>query len=78
MPEITKVSSLYRKFGATIYSRCRRLLGDDARAAEAAVDAFTRAFPELLTAPDDASALRCVYRACDAACADHQPLRRCG
>lgn len=76
MPEIAQtehVSTLYRKYGATIYARCRRLTGDDQRAAEATVEAFTRAFPELINAKSEAEAVQIIYRACEPA-----PFLKCG
>jgi RNA polymerase sigma-70 factor (ECF subfamily) len=57
-----RVSSLYRKFGPAIYSRCRRLLKDDALAEDATQEVFVRVMRHIETAPDDASALAWIYR----------------
>ena len=57
-----RVSSLYRKFGATIYSRCRRLLRDEALAEDATQDVFVRVLKHLDRAPDDAAVLGWIYR----------------
>ena len=57
-----RVSTLYRKFGTAIYSRCRRLLKDDALAEDATQEVFVRVLKHIESAPDDATALAWIYR----------------
>jgi RNA polymerase sigma-70 factor (ECF subfamily) len=57
-----RVSHLYRKFGPAIYSRCRRLLKDDALAEDATQEVFVRVLRHIESAPDDAAALAWIYR----------------
>lgn len=57
-----RVSTLYRKFGSVIYSRCRRLLKDDALAEDATQEVFVRVHRHIESAPDDAAALAWIYR----------------
>lgn len=57
-----RVSVLYRKFGTAIYSRCRRLLKDDALAEDATQEVFVRVLRHIESAPDDATALAWIYR----------------
>ncbi|MBX7100274.1 MAG: sigma-70 family RNA polymerase sigma factor [Myxococcaceae bacterium] len=57
-----KVSDLYRKYGPVIYSRCRRLLKDDALAEDATQEVFVRVMRHIEAAPDDAAALAWIYR----------------
>lgn len=57
-----RVSDLYRKFGPAIYSRCRRLLKDDALAEDATQEVFVRVMRHIEAAPDDSAALAWIYR----------------
>jgi RNA polymerase sigma-70 factor, ECF subfamily len=57
-----RVNDLYRKFGAVIYSRCRRLLKDDALAEDATQEIFVRVMRHIESAPDDQAALAWIYR----------------
>lgn len=57
-----RVSNLYRKYGPAIYSRCRRLLKDDALAEDATQEVFVRVLRHIESAPDDAAALAWIYR----------------
>jgi RNA polymerase sigma-70 factor (ECF subfamily) len=57
-----RVAHLYRKFGPAIYSRCRRLLKDDALAEDATQEVFVRVMRHIESAPDDAQALAWIYR----------------
>jgi RNA polymerase sigma-70 factor (ECF subfamily) len=57
-----RVSTLYRKFGGAIFSRCRRLLKDDALAEDATQEVFVRVLKHIESAPDDATALAWIYR----------------
>ncbi len=56
-----RVGTLYRKFGPAIYSRCRRLLKDDALAEDATQEVFVRVLRHIESAPDEA-ALSWIYR----------------
>ena len=57
-----RVSSLYRRYGATIYSQCRRILRDDALAEDATQEVFVRVLDHVDRAPDDAVVLRWIRR----------------
>src|SRR5256885_12566549 len=57
-----RVADLYRKFGPAIFSRCRRLLKDDALAEDATQEVFVRVMRHIESAPDDAAALAWIYR----------------
>jgi RNA polymerase sigma-70 factor, ECF subfamily len=57
-----RVANLYRKFGPAIYSRCRRLLKDDALAEDATQEVFVRVLRHMESAPDEAAALAWIYR----------------
>ena len=57
-----RVADLYRKYGPAIYSRCRRLLKDDALAEDATQEVFVRVMHHIKSAPDDKAALAWVYR----------------
>lgn len=57
-----RVSDLYRKYGSVIYSRCRRLLKDDALAEDATQEVFVRVMRHIQSAPDDQAALAWIYR----------------
>lgn len=57
-----RVNNLYRKYGPAIYSRCRRLLKDDALAEDATQEVFVRVLRHIESAPDDAAALAWIYR----------------
>lgn len=57
-----RVSNLYRKFGPAIFSRCRRLLKDDALAEDATQEVFVRVLRHIESAPDEAAALGWIYR----------------
>ncbi len=57
-----RVSDLYRKYGTVIYSRCRRLLKDDALAEDATQEVFVRVMRHIHSAPDDQAALAWIYR----------------
>ena len=57
-----RVEELYRKYGSIIYSRCRRLLRDDALAQDATQDIFVRVMRHVDSAPKDEAALSWIYR----------------
>lgn len=56
------LSTLYRRYGPIIYSRCVRLLGDDAAAEDATHETFLRVHRHLDRAPDVREALGWIYR----------------
>ena len=56
------LASLYRSYGPMIYSRCRRLLDDDAAAEDATQETFMRVQRHLQRAPDSREALVWIYR----------------
>jgi len=53
---------LYGAYGAVIYWRCHRLLGDAAAAEDATQETFLRVHSHLDRAPDDDEALRWIFR----------------
>ena len=57
-----RLTDLYRTHGPAIYARCRRLLGDEALAEDAAQETFLRAHRHLDDAPTSEEALRWIYR----------------
>ncbi|MBX5484825.1 MAG: sigma-70 family RNA polymerase sigma factor [Myxococcaceae bacterium] len=57
-----KLSELYRRFGPTIYARCRRLLRDDVAAEDATQEVFLRVLRHIESAPTDQAALAWIYR----------------
>ena len=57
-----RVTELYRSYGPAIYSRCRRLLGEDAAAEDATQETFMRVHRHLDKAPDAREALGWIYR----------------
>ena len=58
----TLLADLYRKFGPLIYSRCRRMLGDDAGAEDATQETFMRVHRNLARAAEVREALSWIYR----------------
>ncbi|MBI3182717.1 MAG: RNA polymerase sigma factor [Myxococcales bacterium] len=57
-----RVAELYRKYGPTIYSRCRRLLRDDVAAEDATQEVFLRVLRHIEAAPQEQAALAWIYR----------------
>lgn len=57
-----RLADLYRRYGPTIYSRCRRLLRDDALAEDATQEVFLRVLRHIESAPSDQAALAWIYR----------------
>lgn len=55
-------AALYRRFGAVVYARCRRLLRDQAAAEDATQEVFLRVLRHLAQVPDDRGALAWIYR----------------
>lgn len=53
---------LYGAYGAVIYWRCHRLLGDPAAAEDATQETFLRVHKHLDRAPDDDAAIRWIFR----------------
>jgi RNA polymerase sigma-70 factor (ECF subfamily) len=62
MADDDKLTTLYRTYGPMIYSRCRRLLRDDAAAEDATQETFMRVHRHLEKAPDSREALFWIYR----------------
>lgn len=57
-----RLDHLYKTYGPAIFSRCRRMLGDDHRAEDAAHETFLRIARHLDKAPDSREALTWIYR----------------
>jgi RNA polymerase sigma-70 factor, ECF subfamily len=57
-----RLETLYRRFGPVVYSRCRRILRDDALAEDAAHEVFMRVHRHLAEMPDDRASLAWIYR----------------
>ena len=57
-----RLSELYRRHGPAIYSRCRRLLRDEALAEDATQEVFLRVLRHLEKDPGDVKALQWIYR----------------
>ncbi|HXI59778.1 MAG TPA: sigma-70 family RNA polymerase sigma factor [Polyangia bacterium] len=53
---------LYAAYSSTIYTRCRRILGDGAAAEDAAQETFLRVHRHIETAPCDRDVLRWIFR----------------
>jgi len=60
--EEDRLAILYRRFGPTIFARCRRLLRDEALAEDATQEVFVRVLRHIEKAPDDEAALSWIYR----------------
>jgi RNA polymerase sigma-70 factor (ECF subfamily) len=57
-----RLTTLYRQYGAAIYARCVRILGDRVAAEDATQETFMRVQRHLHKAPDSTDALRWIYR----------------
>lgn len=57
-----RLSQLYRRHGAAVFARCRRLLRDDAAAEDATQEVFCRVQRHLPRVPDAADALPWLFR----------------
>lgn len=57
-----RVDELYRRYGPTIYSRCRRLLRDASFAEDATQEVFLRVLRHIESVPEDAAALAWIHR----------------
>jgi RNA polymerase sigma-70 factor (ECF subfamily) len=57
-----RLTTLYRRYGPTIYARCARLLGDRTAAEDATQETFMRVQRHLDKVPDPNQALAWVYR----------------
>jgi len=57
-----RLTTLYRRYGPTIFARCVRLLGDRAAAEDATQETFVRVQRHLDRAPDPSQALAWIYR----------------
>src|SRR3712207_4391029 len=58
----SRLEQLYRRYGPAIFSRCRRLLRDDAAAEDAASEVFLRIMRHIDKAPDDEAVMAWIYR----------------
>ena len=58
----SRAAELYRKYGAIIFARCRRMLRDSTAAEDATQEVFLRALKHLASAPDEKAALPWLYR----------------
>jgi RNA polymerase sigma-70 factor, ECF subfamily len=57
-----RLAQLYRRYGPTIYARCRRMLRDDTAAEDATQETFLRVLRHIEKTPDDREALSWIYR----------------
>ena len=57
-----RLDTLYRQYGAVIYARCVRLLGERSAAEDATQETFMRIHRHLHKAPDSSAALAWIYR----------------
>lgn len=62
-PMSDRLEDLYRRYGPSVYARCRRVLGDPAAAEDATQEVFIRAYRHLERLPsDDTQVLYWLYR----------------
>ena len=67
-----EVARLYRRYGPIIYSRCRRILRDEAAAADLTQEVFLRVLRRLDALPaDETAALKWIYRISMNLCLNH-------
>ena len=66
-----RLAELYRRYGPTIYARCRRLLRDEVAAEDATQEVFLRVFRHIESAPSDQAALAWIYRISTNFCLNH-------
>jgi RNA polymerase sigma-70 factor (ECF subfamily) len=71
-----RFTTLYRTYGPTLYARCRRILGDDAAAADATQETFLRLYKHLDRAVDNQYALAWIYRVATHHCLNLERNRR--
>lgn len=62
MTKEDRLTQLYRTYGASIYWRCMRLLGDAAAAEDATQETFMRVHRHLERTPDGEEAIRWIWR----------------
>jgi RNA polymerase sigma-70 factor (ECF subfamily) len=70
------LASLYSSYGPMIYSRCRRVLDDDAAAEDATQETFMRVQRHLQRAPHSLEALVWIYRVATNYCLNEIRNRR--
>jgi RNA polymerase sigma-70 factor, ECF subfamily len=75
MPE-ERLVELYRAHGATVYARCRRILGDGQAAEDATQETFLRVCRHLHKAPDTSAVLAWIYRIATNYCLNELRSRR--
>jgi RNA polymerase sigma-70 factor, ECF subfamily len=73
-----RFTTLYRTYGPTLYARCRRILGDDAAAADATQETFLRLHKHLDRAADTSYALAWIHRVATHHCLNLVRNRRRG
>ena len=56
------IADIYRRYGALIYARCRRLLGDPVRAEDAVQEIFIRAQRHQQRIPEEPDTRKWLYR----------------
>jgi RNA polymerase sigma-70 factor, ECF subfamily len=63
-----QVARLYKRYGAVIYSRAKRVLKDDAEAEDATQEVFMRVMRHIERIPEDDAALAWIHRICTNYC----------
>lgn len=78
MADVTaaELEALYRKYGALIHARCRRILGDGPAADDATQETFVRVYRHLANAPTPEEAVPWVYRIATNYCLNELRNRR--
>ena len=71
-----RLTNLYSTYGAAIYARCRRLLGEGAAAEDATQETFMRVLRAIDRAPDPREALTWIYRIATNYCLNEVRNRR--
>jgi RNA polymerase sigma-70 factor (ECF subfamily) len=71
-----RVAALYRRYGPSIYSRCKRLLRNEAMAEDAVQEVFLKVYRHLDQAPDDQAAWGWICRISTNHCLDQMRRRR--
>ncbi len=60
--EMSRVGTLYARFGPTIYARCRRLLKNPATAEDATQEVFLKVLKHIESAPHEDAVLPWIHR----------------
>jgi RNA polymerase sigma-70 factor (ECF subfamily) len=72
----SRLVELYRVYGATVYARCRRILGEGQEAEDATQETFLRIHRHLHKAPDTHQVLAWIYRIATNYCLNELRSRR--